>query len=184
MVITNLDPNRRLLVIGNSVNIHAADQPKPVVTIKGTSDANGEITAMDVHAFDSNVAGYLVGGATLADRTTNQSSSRTPTPSTTVQRRRHPDPGRLRPCHRLPRDQQAEGRRPDRGQLCHAGHDSVSSNAGAGIKVVSGTHNIIKKNDVFSNKAGGIAIGVTGTPSNSNTIAETRCSPTSAPAST
>ena len=56
VIISNAS-TKRLNVFGNSVNINAADVNKPVVTIENSL---GKVTALDIHAFGSNVAGYLV----------------------------------------------------------------------------------------------------------------------------
>ena len=63
-VVTN-PSGQQLYVMGNSVNIHAADPSKAVATIKSSV---GKVTYMDIHGWDSNVAGIKVGGTTAAEK--------------------------------------------------------------------------------------------------------------------
>ena len=56
IVITN-PYSQMLYVVGNSVNLTAADVSKPVITVKNSV---GKVTLMDVHAYGSNVDGVLV----------------------------------------------------------------------------------------------------------------------------
>jgi len=57
VVITNPYEDVRLNVFGCSVDLHAADPDKPVVTIENSI---GKVTVLDIHVWGSHVAGYLI----------------------------------------------------------------------------------------------------------------------------
>ena len=57
VIITNPYEDVRLNVFGCSVNLTAADDTKPVITI---IDSVGKVTVLDIHVYGSDVAGYLV----------------------------------------------------------------------------------------------------------------------------